>query len=49
MKIERIRLKNFRVYQTLELNGLPELACFIGANGSGKSTLFGVFGFLKIS
>ncbi len=47
MHIERIRLKNFRVFQNLDLRNIPSLALFIGANGSGKSTLFKVFGFLK--
>jgi predicted ATPase len=47
MKIERIRLKNFRVFQELNLEHVPALAFFIGANGVGKSTLFRVFGFLK--
>ncbi len=47
MHIERIRLKNFRVFQELDLRDIPSLAFFIGANGSGKSTLFKVFGFLK--
>ncbi|MEQ9438607.1 MAG: AAA family ATPase [Cyclobacteriaceae bacterium] len=47
MKIESIRLKNYRAFQNLELNELPELAIFVGANGTGKSTLFDVFGFLS--
>lgn len=49
MRIERIRLKNFRVFQEVDLRALPALAFFVGANGSGKSTLFRVFGFLKDS
>lgn len=47
MRIERIRLKNFRAFQSLLLENVPPLAFFIGANGVGKSTLFKVFGFLK--
>ena len=47
MHIERIRLKNFRVFRTLDLPDLPRLGVFIGANGAGKSTLFKVFSFLK--
>ena len=47
MKIESIRLKNYRSFQNLILNDLPELAIFVGANGTGKSTLFDVFGFLS--
>jgi predicted ATPase len=49
MRIERIRLKNFRAFQKLDLPDLPSLAFFVGVNGSGKSTLFRVFGFLKDS
>lgn len=47
MKIETIRLKNFKAFKALELENLPELALFVGANGTGKSTLFDVFGFLS--
>ena len=47
MKIERIRLKNFRALYDMELENIPPLAVFIGKNGSGKSTLFQAFGFLK--
>ena len=47
MQIETIRLKNFKVFQSLELTGLPGLAVFVGANGTGKSTLFDVFAFLS--
>lgn len=46
MKIETIRLKNFKVYKDLELKDLPSLAIFVGANGTGKSTIFEVFEFL---
>ena len=47
MKIERIRLKNFRAFYDAELCNIPPLAVFVGRNGSGKSTLFQVFEFLK--
>lgn len=47
MRIEQIRLKNFRVFQDVTVSDIPALAVFVGANGSGKSTLFDVFGFLK--
>jgi predicted ATPase len=49
MRIESIRLKNFKVFQDLEIVELPELGIFVGANGVGKSTLFDVFGFLSDS
>lgn len=47
MKIEKLRIKNFKVYQDTEIKDLPNLCVFLGANGSGKSTLFDVFGFLS--
>jgi len=47
MKIESIRLKNYKLFKDVTLSDLPELAIFVGANGSGKSTLFDVFGFLS--
>ena len=47
MKIECIKLKNFKAFDYLELNNLPSLAIFVGANGTGKTTLFDVFGFLS--
>lgn len=46
MKIEALRLKNYKVFKELRLNDLPNMAVFLGANGVGKSTLFDVFGFL---
>ncbi len=47
MRIEAIRLKNFKCFQDVELDSIPSLCVLVGANGTGKSTLFGVFGFLK--
>lgn len=49
MKIETIRLKNFKVFRELELRDLPAMAIFVGANGAGKSTLFEVFEFLGLA
>jgi predicted ATPase len=46
MKIESIRLKNFKAFRDVELTDLPDFCVFVGANGSGKSTIFSVFGFL---
>ena len=46
MRIESIRLKNFRMFKALELNGLQDFCVFIGENGSGKSSFFDVFRFL---
>lgn len=47
MKIEGIRLKNFKAFRNAEFNNLPSFCVFVGANGTGKSTIFSVFGFLR--
>ncbi|MFH0726154.1 MAG: AAA family ATPase [Pseudomonadota bacterium] len=47
MKIESIRLKNFKAFRDAEIVDIPNFCVFIGANGSGKSTIFSVFGFLR--
>ena len=47
MKIESIRLKNFKAFKDAELIDLPNFCVFVGANGTGKSTIFSVFDFLK--
>lgn len=46
MKIESIRLKNYKVFRDVYLKDIPSFLVVVGANGSGKSTLFDVFGFL---
>ncbi len=47
MRIERLRIKNYRLFRDVDLADLPTFSVFVGANGSGKSTLFDVFGFLR--
>ena len=47
MKLESVRLKNFKAFKDAELKDIPRMCVLIGANGTGKSTLFSVFGFLK--
>ncbi len=47
MKIETIRLKNFKTFEDVELVDIPSFCILVGANGTGKTTLFQVFGFLK--
>ncbi|MBF0285505.1 MAG: AAA family ATPase [Magnetococcales bacterium] len=49
MRIEAIRIKNFRVFQDVQLSGLPGMVVLVGANGVGKSTFFDLFSFLKDS
>ena len=46
MKIESIRLKNFKTFRDVHLQDIPTFLVIVGANGAGKSTLFDVFGFL---
>ncbi|HHB75555.1 MAG TPA: chromosome segregation protein SMC [Desulfobulbus sp.] len=47
MKIEYLRLQNFKAFRDVEMKDIPRFCVVVGANGSGKSTLFNVFGFLK--
>jgi predicted ATPase len=46
MRIEAVRIRNYRALRDISLTDLGALSVFVGANGSGKSTLFDVFGFL---
>lgn len=46
MKIESIKLQNFKAFKAVHLKDIPSFMVVVGANGSGKSTLFDVFGFL---
>lgn len=47
MKIEKIKIANYKVYRDTEIRDLSNFSVFLGANGAGKSTLFDVFGFLS--
>jgi len=47
MKLESIKLKNFKAFKDAEFRNIPRMCVLVGANGTGKSTLFSVFGFLK--
>lgn len=47
MKIERIRIKRFKLFKDIEIRDLSDMCVFLGANGSGKTSLFDVFGFLS--
>lgn len=46
MKIETIRIRNYKVLQDVTVDRIPGMAVFLGKNGSGKTTFFDVFGFL---
>ncbi len=47
MKIVTLKIKNYRVFENLEIEDIPSFCVIIGANGTGKSTLFDIFGFLR--
>jgi len=47
MKIESIRLNNFKNFKQVSMLEIPDFCVVVGANGTGKTTLFDVFGFLK--
>jgi predicted ATPase len=47
VRIETIRVHNFRSLQDVAMHNIPSFCVVVGANGSGKSTLFDIFGFLK--
>jgi len=47
MKLESIRLHNFRAFKDAEMKNIPNFCVLVGANGVGKSTVFCVFDFLK--
>ena len=49
MKISKIQLINFKRFNDLQIDNIPEtakLVLLIGSNGSGKSSLFDAFGFI---
>jgi len=47
MKIESIRLDNFKNFKQASMLDIPDFCVVVGANGTGKTSLFDVFGFLK--
>ena len=47
MRIETLRINNFKVFREVRLESLPACCVFLGKNGSGKTTLFRIFAFLK--
>lgn len=46
MRIEFIKVKNYRVFQDVTVENIPNMAVFLGMNGTGKTTFFDIFGFL---
>lgn len=47
MRIEELRVRNYRVLRDVVFADLTPLTVLCGANGSGKSTVFDVFAFLN--
>ena len=47
MLLERLQLKNYKMFRHVDLRDIPALAVFVGVNGSGKTTLFDTFDFLR--
>lgn len=46
MKIESLKVHNYKVFKDAEVKSIPNMAVFLGKNGVGKSTFFDVFGFM---
>ena len=38
MKIETIKIRNYRVFQDVTVEDIPNMAVFLGMNGAGKTT-----------
>ncbi len=47
LKIERLKIKNFKALCDVEMHDIPNFCIIVGANGTGKTTLFKVFAFLS--
>lgn len=46
VRIEHLKVRNFRALREVEMRDLTPLTVLVGPNGSGKSTVFDVFAFL---
>lgn len=49
MKIESIKIENYKLFKHTEIKKIPSFCVILGTNGAGKSTFFDVFGFLRDS
>jgi ATPase len=46
MRIDHMRIKNYRVFRDISFKDLTAFTTLVGPNGSGKSTVFDAFAFL---
>jgi len=47
VRVQTLKIKNFKVFKDVEIINIPNMAVFLGMNGVGKSTFFDIFGFLN--
>jgi len=47
MRIETIKIQNYKALKNVAMYEVPKFCVIVGANGTGKTTLFDIFGFLK--
>lgn len=47
MRVQTLKIKNYKVFKDVEITNIPKMAVFLGMNGVGKSTFFDIFGFLN--
>lgn len=47
MRIQAIRVRNFRLFRDVQMKDIPAFAVLTGADGTGKTTFIDVFGFLR--
>ena len=47
MRVQTLKIKNYKVFKGVEITNIPNMAVFLGMNGVGKSTFFDIFGFLN--
>ncbi|MEO5336521.1 MAG: AAA family ATPase [Magnetospirillum sp. WYHS-4] len=47
VKLEALRVRNYRCFRNVDIPDIPQFCVLVGANGAGKTTFFDVFGFLR--
>ena len=47
MRVQTLKIKNYKVFKDVEITNIPNMAVFLGMNGVGKTTFFDIFGFLN--